>query len=180
MNKTIVFTFGRFSPLTIGHVRLFNKVTEVAKIKNADHNIFISQTYDNINNPLDWSFKIRVCKSVFKNINISENKNIKTPFMALDSFIGEYRNVILVVGQDQLIEFQNRMTAYAKTKGFIFSVISAGDRIIDSNGIEGISATKMRQYAKNGNKNLFFDNLPMTLSDNIKHLVYRRTRQGLK
>ena len=180
MDKTIVFTFGRLAPPTIGHQRLISKVIEVARLNKADHSIYLSQTQDTIKNPLSWDFKCRVCESAFKGVVISRDPEIKTPFMALNSFINNYKNVILVVGQDQVNEFQERMTPYAESKGFNFSIISSGDRIADSDDIEGISASKMRQYAREKNKKLFLENLPTTLTSGIKELIYSNTRRGLK
>src|ERR1700679_9997 len=142
MSKTIVFTFGRFSPPTIGHQKLVQCVVQEAKMHRADHVVYISQTQDSKNNPLTWDFKRRVCESAFKGVNISRDIDIRSPFVALNSFIGLYENVILVVGQDQIEEFRERMTSYAEAKGFDFSIVSAGNRIDEAEGIEGISATK--------------------------------------
>jgi len=180
MAKTIVFTFGRFAPPTIGHQKLVTKVVETARSRQAHHTVYLSQSYDNTRNPLEWDFKRRVCEAAFKGVNISHDAAIRSPFMALNSFFGIYENAVLVVGQDQVPEFEDRMLEYAGINGINLEVISAGDRIVESEGVEGISATKMRQYAAEGNKTAFYENLPTTLNMSIKHLVYRNTVKGLK
>jgi len=179
MAKTIVFTFGRMSPPTIGHQKLVTKVVEVARSRQAHHAVYLSQSYDNVRNPLEWDFKRRVCEAAFKGVNISQDISIRSPFIALNSFIGIYENAVLVVGQDQVSEFEDRMLEYAGLNGINLEVISAGNRIDEAEGVEGISATKMRQYAIEGKKTLFLENLPTTLNANIKNLVYRNTRKKL-
>jgi len=180
MAKTIVFTFGRFSPPTIGHQKLMTKVVETAKSRRAHHAVYLSQSYDPVRNPLEWGFKLRDCEAAFKGVNISHDTDIRSPFIALNSFIGVYENAVLVVGQDQVSEFEDRMLEYAGLNGINLEVISAGNRIDEAEGVEGISATKMRQYAAEGKKALFLENLPTTLNANIKNLVYRNTIKGMK
>jgi len=43
-----------------------------------------------------------------------------------------------------------------------------------------MSASKLRQYAAEGNKEKFLLGLPDSLSENIKKLVYTNVRKGLK
>lgn len=180
MPKTIVFTFGRLSPPTIGHQKLMTKVVEVARSRRADHAVYLSQSHDAIRNPLEWDFKRRVCEAAFKGVNISHDTSIRSPFIALNSFIGLYENAVLVVGQDQVSEFEDRMLEYAGLNGINLEVTSAGNRIDEAEGVEGISGTKMRQYALEGKKALFLENLPTTLNMNIKNLVYRNIIKGMK
>ena len=180
MAKTIVFTFGRFEPPTIGHEKLVTKIVEVARSRRAHHAVYLSQSHDNTRNPLEWDFKRRVCEAAFKGVNISHDTSIRSPFIALNSFFGVYENAVLVVGQDQVTEFEDRMLEYAGINGINLEVMSAGNRIDEAEGVEGISATKMRQYALEGKKELFLENLPTTLNMNIKNLVYRNTVKGLK
>jgi nicotinic acid mononucleotide adenylyltransferase len=178
--KSIIFTFGRFQPPTIGHQKLVSKVVEMAKQENADHMIYLSQTNKAPTDPLEWFFKRRVCESAFRGVNISSDTTIRNPYIALESLAKEYDNVTMVVGSDQLNEFTNRFSRYADDWGINFNVVSAGARIDESEGVEGISATKMRQYAVEGNKEKFFQGLPESLNENIKRLVYTNVRKGLK
>jgi hypothetical protein len=86
----------------------------------------------------------------------------------------------MVVGSDQAEEFTKRFTRYADDWGITFQVVSAGERLVESDGVEGISATKLRQYAAEGKKEKFYLSLPEALSENIKKLVYTNVRKGLK
>ena len=177
--KTVVFTFGRMNPPTKGHELLVTKVVETARKYNADHVVYLSQSQNNKTDPLHWDFKHRVCESAFKGVNISKDKEVRNPFIAFEKLKESYSRVIMVVGSDQKEEFKKRFTPYAKEWGVSFNVVSAGNRIAESNGVDGLSATKARQYAKDNNIEKFCDALPSGLSENIKKLVLTNTRKGL-
>ena len=74
--KTIVFTFGRFQPPTIGHGKLFNAVISHAKSVGGEHLIYASQSFDGgrpraaVKNPLQYKDKIRFLKQMFPQANI--------------------------------------------------------------------------------------------------------------
>lgn len=180
MNDSIVFTFMRASPPTIGHEHLIAKLIETTKLYKADHIVYISQSYDNQLNPLDWNFKRRICEIAFRGVKISNDKSIKNPFIALEQLKERYNKIILVAGSDRIQNFRENFTPYANEWNIEFEIISSGERINESNGIEGVSATKMRQYALENNKEKFFEGLPYTLTKNIKELVYQHTLKGLK
>ena len=180
MMDSIVFTFGRFNPPTKGHQRVVSTVVETAKSLNADHIVYLSQTHKSPTDPLDWGFKRRVCESAFRGVNISQDTSIRNPYIALEHLAKEYDNIVLVAGSDQVEEFTKRFTPYTNTWGINFSVISAGQRIVESEGVEGISATKLRQYATENNKEKFFLGLPESLKENIKNLIFTNVKKGLK
>jgi hypothetical protein len=180
MMKSIVFTFGRMNPPTVGHALLVSKVVETAKQNNADHVIYLSQTHKAPTDPLEFSFKRRVCESAFRGVNISNDLTIRNPYIALEYLKEHYDNIIMVAGSDQADEYIKRFSGYANDWGIQFSVITAGQRIVESTGVEGVSATRMRQYAADGNKTAFFEGLPSTLNASIKQLVYRNTQNGIK
>lgn len=180
MNNSIVFTFCRANPPTRGHERLINKIIKIANRTKSDHAVYLSHTHKSNTDPLDWDFKRRICKAAFPNVNISDNDDIRTPFHALDHFAGSYENVTLVVGSDRIEEFKIRTEKYVEAYGYNFNIISAGSRIIESNGVSGMSSTKLKRYAIEGNKQKFFNGLPSKLNDSIKELIYNRTRKGIK
>lgn len=177
---SIVFTFGRMNPPTKGHERLISKVVETAKTIGGDHIVYLSHTQNNSTDPLDWKFKKRICEAAFPGVRFSKNEKVRTPFQALESFKGNFDKVILVVGGDQINEFATRMTPYAKEWGFDFSVISAGERIDESDGVDGMSASKMRKYALENNKDKFYSGLPGNLREGAKDLIFNRTQKELK
>ncbi|HEY6435208.1 MAG TPA: hypothetical protein VIY47_01345 [Ignavibacteriaceae bacterium] len=178
--NSIIFTFCRANPPTRGHERLISKVVETARNLNADHAVYLSHTHKSPTDPLDWKFKRRVCEAAFPGVNISKDERIRNPFHALEHFAGLYENVTLVVGSDRIEEFKNGMTKYVEAYGYNFNIVSAGDRIAESRGIAGLSSSKLKKYAAEGNMEKFFAGLPSLLNENIKELVYKNTRRGLR
>ncbi len=176
--KTIVFSFGRTNPPTKGHEKLIKKVLSAAKALNADHKIYLSQSQNSKTDPLAWSIKLRACQSAFPDVNISHDTTLKTPFQVLENLSKDYEKAVLVVGSDQLGEFKTRMLPYAKQWGIELEIISAGARN-KSETINGISASKMRQYAKENKKKLFCDWLPSLLPPQMKISVWKNTILGL-
>jgi len=178
--KSIVFTFGRFNPPTIGHSKLVSTVVETAKQIGGDHVVFLSQTQNDSTDPLDWNFKRRVCESAFRGVNISKDASVRNPYIALEQLKENYDKVVLVAGSDQVGEYTKRFSGYAKEWGIQFEVVSAGQRIVEAEGVEGISATKMRQFARDNNVEKFFEGLPKLLNEQIKKMVLKNTQKGLK
>ena len=180
MKNSIVFTFGRINPPTIGHEKLIKKVVETARKLDADHVVYLSFSQNNKTDPLDWSFKRRVCESAFRGVNISDNSDIRNPFIALEYLKEHYKKIVMIAGSDQASEYTKRFTGYAQDWGVDFTVISAGERLVESVGVDGMSATKMRQYALENNKKAFFAGLPSALSESVKNLVFTNTKKALK
>ena len=145
-HKSVVWTFARLQPPTIGHEKLINKIHEIAKINNSDTMLFLSQTCDNDTNPLSWEDKCKIAKKAF-NINVIQDESIKTPFQALEELCKQYTHITMVVGDDRAETFLKRMTPYAIEWGVeSFTVINAGDRNTDSIKVdETASATLARK-----------------------------------
>lgn len=179
MSQNIVFSFGRINPPTRGHEKLFKAVVKVAKENLADHIVYLSQSNNAKTDPLQWPTKIRLCKAAFPDLSISEDESIKTPFQALESLAKTYSKIFFVVGEDQFIEFSKRMPEYAQRWGVDLTIVSAGKRTDSTRSIEGISASKMRELAKNDKKEQFFKWLPKNLSVGLKTLAYNKTKEGL-
>ena len=147
--KKIVFTFGRFNPPTTGHYLLANKVKEEARRRGAENAIYGSSTQDKDKNPLNPREKLRFMKKVLKGFNVIVNQSANTPFIVLKQLSDAgYGDVTMVVGSDRVSEFKRAVSKYVgPDKEFKFSnfeVISAGERDPDAEGVEGMSASKMR------------------------------------
>lgn len=180
MSDTAVFTFGRMNPPTVGHEKLVQAVVKQAKANKADHHIYLSQTQKAPKDPLSWEDKKRFSKMIFKGVNISNDGSIKTPFQALEQLGQQYRNVIMVVGDDRVNEFRGKMAKYAPEWGIEnFEVVSAGSRDPDAEGVEGMSASKVRQFAADGNFEQFAAGIPNTVNDKVKQLMFNKVREGM-
>jgi len=178
-NDTVVFTFGRMNPPTIGHEKLVQKVLEVAASANADHVIFLSQTHKPKKDPLPWKYKVSLFNKMFPEANVSTNVEVKNPYGALASLGETYDNIIMVVGDDRAAQFDTEMRKYLGEYGITnFEVVNAGFRDPDAEGVEGVSASKARALAVEGNFTKFSQTLPSSINNATKKNVYDTIRKN--
>ena len=166
--RAIVFTFGRFQPPTVGHELLIRTVQAVAKKENAEYRIYPSKSEDAKKNPLKHKEKVTYMKKFFKGANIVYDTRIGSPFHAAKAISDEgYKRVIMVVGGDRVPAFKKQITKYINhpdpDKSFnfdSFKVVSAGRRDPDASDVSGMSASKMRVAATEGDFKAFSSGLP--------------------
>lgn len=180
--KTIVFAFGRMNPPTIGHKKLVDKVVSVAKDKNADSVIILSQTQKAPKDPLDPATKLMFAKKMFPNVNvILATKELFSFIKWLESWNGVYDKVVMVAGSDRVSEFETIIHKYNGVEYTfkVVEVVSAGERDPDADGASGISASKMRDFAmKNDYKN-FKKGLPSTMRDVDARALFNAVIEGM-
>src|SRR5210317_183556 len=166
--KSMVFTFGRFNPPTIGHQKLIQKVLSMPA---NEKKIYLSRSQDSKKNPLEPNAKLRFMRDMFKFAR--PNLELNPTNMVLDLMTSIYKkgftDVTMVVGSDRVREFENILTKYNQVKsrhGYYdfdtIKVVSAGERDPDAEGATGMSASKMRDAAAKGDKESFKKGLPAT------------------
>jgi hypothetical protein len=185
--KTVYFTFGRMNPPTIGHEKLLNMLAR--KAGRNPYRVFLSQTQDAKKNPLVYNQKVKIARKMFPKHarSIMADKKVKTVFHAMQKLYDEgYKNVIMVVGQDRVREFDILLNKYNGKKGphgvYSFSridVVSAGSRDPDSEGVEGMSASKVRKAAADKDFTAFSQGLPKTVSNMDAKKIYNMIRSGM-
>tara|TARA_R110001606_G_scaffold389229_1_gene555166 strand:+ start:1264 stop:2868 length:1605 start_codon:yes stop_codon:yes gene_type:complete len=187
--KEIVFTFGRFNPPTTGHGKLISKVAKIAK--GNQYRIYSSQSSDPKKNPLTYKEKIRVMRKMFPKHgrNIIEDKNAKTA-MHIASILHDqgFTKITMVVGSDRISDFSKLLKKYNGVEGrhgfYDFkdgiSIASAGERDSDSDDVSGMSASKMRAAAAEGNFKEFTKGLPKEYGEDMTLFNLLRKRMGLK
>ena len=179
--KTAVLAFGRLNPPTIGHAKLVDKITSI----DGDHYLFLSQTQKPKTDPLDFATKMKLAKQFFPGINIG-HQAVRTPVQALEQLqsLG-YTDVIFIAGSDRVDAFQklfdtyNGQTDKAGNVPFKFNsirVVSAGERDPDADGAEGMSASKMRAAAAEGNLEAFAQGVP---DKKLAKTMYDAVRKGM-
>ena len=180
MKRKIVFAWGRFNPPTTGHKVVMDRVAKEAKSRKAEYAIFASKSNDPKKNPLTFRTKVKFLKQSFpthsKNINASPS--IKTVLDVMKFLDKRYQEVSLVVGSDRAQEFKRLLNQY-NGKEYNFDeieIISAGERDPDAEDVTGMSASKMRKFAVDGNYKEFKKGSPMK---NPKEL-YNAIRRGMK
>ena len=179
-SQTVVFSFGRMNPPTIGHEKLVDKINAVAKQNNAMPHLYLSQSYDSKKNPLPYATKIALAKKAFGNmVTKSRSKTLMQVAKELEDM--GHTKLIMIAGSDRVEEFKTLLNKY-NGKDYTFDsieVVSAGERDSDAEGAEGMSASKMRAAAANGDEKAFKSGLPKKLQSSASK-VYQAVRDGMK
>tara|TARA_B100000579_G_scaffold196715_1_gene160746 strand:+ start:367 stop:1026 length:660 start_codon:yes stop_codon:yes gene_type:complete len=183
-SQTSVFAFGRFNPPTAGHLKLAMKVKQVAG--SDDGFIYTSHSQDSKKNPLDYRTKTKFMKLLFRPAKVTvSTSNSRTVFdVVVDLYDKGYRSIKMIAGSDRIKEFEGLLTKYNGVKGrhgfYNFKsiqVVSAGERDPDAEGIAGMSASKMRAMAFDGDEKGFISALPKTFRQGKQ--LYKAVRKGM-
>ena len=179
---TLTVTFGRFNPPTVGHEKLMSAAKKASA--GGPLKVYPSRTQDPKKNPLDPDMKISFMKKMFPDyeeniINDSEMKSIFNVLQAADQ--EGYSSVNIVVGSDRQAEFENLATKY---NGELYNfdqirVISAGVRDADAEGVEGMSASKMRKAVMDDDFESFRKGTPKNLDDGDTQSLFNAVRTGM-
>lgn len=170
--KTAVIAYGRLNPLTLGHKKLIDTIINKAQEVNGTPYIFLSHTQKPKTDPLSLKEKIFFADKAFPEINIG-NKTYKgefTPPQALEElYKAGYTDVYFIVGSDRLPAFQfikNYNNIPDKSGKLLYAfntleILSAGERDPDAEGVEGMSASKMRQAVVDNDFKSFLAGSPL-------------------
>jgi predicted nucleotidyltransferase len=184
VNKSFAFTFGRFNPPTIGHEKLIRTVAS----QGSDYKIFISRSQDAVKNPLSPSDKLKWMQIIFKNYasHILVMPTNMVLELATKIYGMGYTSITMVVGSDRVGEFKSILNKYNDEKnrhGYYnfkkINIVSAGDRDPDEEGVTGMSASKLRDYAKRGDLKNFKRGVPGNLSEKQKNELFFDVRKGM-
>lgn len=163
---TLTIAFGRFNPPTIGHQQLMDVAANAAAGDDGgEYLIFPSRSQDKKKNPLDPDTKIAYMQKFYPNHagNIVNDANTKTIFDVLRmAHNNGYAGVRIIGGADRVKEFEKLSNQY---NGQLYNfdnieIVSAGDRDPDAKGVEGMSASRMRLAAAEGDFKTFRSGLP--------------------
>ena len=191
--KVAVITFGRFNPPTIGHEKMIKAIQKNAKRYGGDPYVFASGSQDAKKNPLPYDEKMNLMKKMFPtrgyNLFRYANKKIPTVMHAASQLHEDgYEELVMVVGSDRVNQFKKLLPMYNgvenKPHGFYnfknIKIESAGERDPDADGAEGMSASKMREFAVNSDLDQFKLGMPNTLSDKDKRDAYDKIRKHMR
>ena len=178
---TLTLAFGRFNPPHAGHQQLMDIAAQSAEAEESDYIIVPSRSQDAKKNPLDADTKVSLMRQMFPQhseriVNDGANRTI---FDVLKKAHNDgYTNVRIVAGQDRVKEFDKLSQNY---NGQLYQfdnmeVVSSGDRDPDAEGMEGLSSSRMRLAAAEGDFKTFRAGLPegtprkmaMTLFDTVR------------
>ena len=178
---TLTLAFGRFNPPTVGHEKLLQMARKTAA--GGDLKIYPSRTQDPKKNPLDPDMKVSFMKKMFPDFdeNIVNDDEMRSIFNVLQTADGEYKNVTIIVGSDRQSEFESLATKY---NGELYNfddirVVSAGVRDADAEGVEGMSASKMRKAVVDDDFEAFKRGVPSSVKDADAQALYDAVRTGM-
>ena len=185
--KTVFLTFGRMNPPTVGHEKLMNELAK--KASGNPYKVYLSQANDKKKNPLVYQEKVKMVRKFFPKHarQVMLDKKIKTVFdVAVKLFNEGYKNITMVVGSDRVNDFNILLKKYNGVKGrhglYNFNkinTVSAGERDPDADDVSGMSASKMRKVAGEGNFAQFTQGLPRNVSNSEAKRVYNQVRKGM-
>ena len=180
---TLTISFGRFNPPTVGHGKLLAAAKKASQ--GGDLKIYPSRTQDPKKNPLDPDMKISFMRKMFPEYseNIINDDEMKSIFNVLiNAYEDGYKNVNIIVGSDRQAEFENLANKY---NGDLYEfenirVISAGVRDADAEGVEGMSASKMRKAVADDDFDSFRKGTPKELNDIETQSLFDAVFNGMK
>ena len=179
---TLTIAFGRFNPPTTGHGKLLDTVASSSD--EDDYMIIPSRTQDKKKNPLDTDTKVSMMKKMFPNHSekIVNDPSNRTIFDVLSRAHNDgYTNVRIVGGGDRVKEFDKLANDY-NGKLYQFDnleVMSAGDRDPDSDDVTGMSASKQRKAAAEGDIKSFMKGVPKSLSKKDAEELFQKIRSAM-
>ena len=184
---TAIFCIGRFNPPTTGHLKMIEAAAaQKSKYAGAPFYVFPTHSQDPAKNPLPHALKVAYMKKMFKkyakNIQVSKARNVFE--MAVVLHDKGHRAIVLVAGSDRVDEFDKLLNQYNGVEGRhgyygfdSIEVVSAGERDPDAEGVEGMSASKMRAAAATGDFDNFKLGLPSGFKDDKK--LFRDVRKNM-
>ena len=187
--KTAVFAFGRFNPPTIGHEKLVNAVIATNQRNSGTLFIYGSHSEDSRKNPLSHKEKFKYLQKMFPSLkkSLQSRAKEKNVMEIASSLNGKFDKLIMVAGSDRVSDFRSLLNSYngVKSKHGIYEfkeieVVSAGERDPDDDGAAGMSASKMRKSATQGDFETFQKGSSSNLTtQDIKNMM-NGVRKGLK
>ncbi len=181
---TLTLAFGRFNPPHAGHQQLMDIAAQSAEAEESDYIIVPSRSQDAKKNPLDPDTKVSIMRSMFPQhseriVNDGANRTI---FDVLKKAHNDgYTNVRIVAGQDRVKEFDKLSQNY---NGQLYQfdnmeVVSSGDRDPDAEGMEGLSSSRMRLAAAEGDFKTFRAGLPEGVPRKSAMELFDTVRQSM-
>lgn len=167
---SVVITYIRANPPTKAHELVYNRIVG---IPNADHYVFVSSKSGDPKNPLTPVEKLPFLKKMFKAANV---EIVAGGFIEGIKKVSPRKNLYIVVGGDRAGPIEMLANKY-NHKLYDFDnieIVNAGSRTANP-----LSATKMRQWAVDQDKDSFFKGASDKLSDQDKQKLYDLVRNHL-
>jgi hypothetical protein len=185
--RRVVFTYGRLNPPTSAHRMLVDKVAQVAG--NDDYWVFLSHSQDAKKNPLTWTQKVSFVKQIMRPhaAHVITDTTIKTPLQALNWLYDQhYRDITLIVGSDRVSAMTDLLNGWNSDEirakdhrdAVKITVVSAGERDPDAEGMSGISGTRAREAVKQNDLAAF--QVATGVKGDLVNKLFDAVKQGMQ
>jgi len=181
---TLTVAFGRFNPPHAGHLQLMDTAAAVSADDEGDYLIVPSRSNDPKKNPLNADEKVEFMRHMFPEHSprIQNDPNTRTIFDVLKKAHNDgYTNVRIVGGADRVKEFDKLSNNY---NGALYQfdnieVLSAGDRDPDADGVQGMSASRLRLAASENDFRTFKAAMPETMRPRDARELFNTVRASM-
>lgn len=175
-DRHVVFAFGRMNPPTVGHEKLVDAIKAHAEKVGGEAHIYLSKSHDKKKNPLSYETKHAFAKKAFGSVVKHTPEGSSNVFGILKHLHHQgYTHATLIAGDDRVDDYKRIANSYnGPGKDFNFKKVevkSAGARDPDAEGVEGMSASKMRSLASAGKHKEFKEGLPKNLQKHHKEVL---------
>ena len=179
---TLTVAFGRFNPPHIGHSKLMDMAADQSE--DGDYLIIPSRTQDKKKSPYDVDSKVELMKELNPDhadriINDPTNKTI---FDILKKAHDEgYANIRILGGDDRADEYDKLSNKYNGTSYQFdnIEVVNTGKRDPKAKGVEGASASAVRDAAAKNDFPAFKKNMPETMSNERAMEVFTQLQKNM-
>jgi hypothetical protein len=185
-SRTAALCFGRYNPPTYGHLLLWTKLSEAPA---DDKFIYASHSQDKKKNPLSYATKYALIKYIIKSKGLDAEfvkSDARTIMEAvLDLYRKGYTDILIVAGSDRIDDLKGLVSRYngvpLNKNGDMYQFdsikgINAGDRDPDADDITGMSASKVRKFALDGDFEDFHRSIPIE-DEMIAQSIYDEIRE---
>lgn len=181
----VTIVVGRFNPPSKNHGALLKAGYSQAKRRGFEFRVYPSRIEDGATNPLSPGIKISYMQSMFPEYAdyIVDSDKSKTIFDVLGSVYDDgYTDVVVVVGQDRLGEFQS-LVHKGEGQQYQFNnieVVPSGVKDPDSDVESPGSAAMMRAAAATGDFERFATGLPANMDTREKEEMFNTVSRSMK
>jgi hypothetical protein len=181
----IAIVLGRFNPPSKNHESLLRSGYSQANRRGYEYRVYPSRIQDSLTNPLNPTAKIEYLQSMFPKYAdyIIDSEESRTIFDILESLYGDgYSDVIVVVGQERLSEFQS-IIHKGDGERYQFNnieVISSGSKDPDSEVEDPGSSALMRAAAAVNDFDKFQAGLPTGMNSSLKQKLFDSLKKTME
>ena len=169
----------RAQPVHKGHVKVIKAVEAEAKRVGGSAHIVTSHSEGDEKNPIPTSKKVGYLKKVASpSTHVSStSREAYSPLHTAARLNRSAHHLVVVAGSDRADEYHKLLHKYNGKEGphgyynFKSITVKKIDRDPDAEGTKGVSGTKMREHAKNGNISAFKSGLPPELHQHAEEMM---------